>query len=538
MNISVNYRGPFLSSYSSGQTQTGTQSATPTPAIMQPQEIALHELAEFYNGMSLDDEVLVVAGRGTAALTYLSTVDLEPKFTHVVMLGGLGYWEKSAHRLAQPAHILELPHQTGADFVDPAAHDKILGILPHESNSAYVHSLDYQTSLRQLHEETLDSLARRNIKVHIANGLNMEQVSRDSLQYSFTTAQAGAMFPAHKIVIATGAAPARALPKELLLGSASTGYKADQILDYNDILSPSLGDKLKDQDVLIYGGGATAAWAAEVARLPGKSAGTMMWVARKGFDDAENAGPRVEAIIKDTRSAQIKGEIDTIQCLDSTPDYQNKKALVTVNKEQSDGSKTRESFLVDYVVNCIGQDANELGGLHHVLSGGLKADLQQLLDINQMTGNPEAMVGFASSDGTLEIIGPAAASFNLSKPDFKERAFPSDSLPRSAKVPITAGGAVSTVAVQTKYMPFSQNMSTREVLITGLNPHVMNATQLAVYFTARYPQAAPEQVNVAVQGFIQARMKTEFGLDKPGLNDFLNHHFGYVSKELERAAKR
>ena len=57
----------------------------------------------FLSGMKDGDKALFVVGGGTAALTYLSTVDLDSRFTHVVVVGDQGYWMEPGRAQARPA---------------------------------------------------------------------------------------------------------------------------------------------------------------------------------------------------------------------------------------------------------------------------------------------------------------------------------------------------------------------------------------------------------------------------------------------------
>lgn len=399
--------------------------------------------------------------------------------------------------------------------------------MPHQDNSAYVHSKSYQDRLVQLESAVLARLQNEGRKVHFEQDVTIESIVKNELSYGFKANLSKDYFFADKVVVATGAAPSRSIPKELMLNDIPSAHA--KILSYSDILTESIAEKIRGKDVFIYGGGATAAWAMEVSNKIGKSS---VWVARNGFDNAEQAGPRVEAIIDGTRASQAKGVIKSINIVSSAPDPQNEnKIQVTVEQKNRDGLSEEKSFCVDYVVNCIGQDAYEKGGLHDVLSSTVKDDIVPILDKNQVSGRPDTVLAFGTRDGGLEIIGAAAASYYDTARNLKPGRSVSEHLPRSGRVPITIGGVVSSVSALTNYMPLSQDSISGDISITGLNVNVMNKQQLAVYFTGRYQTAAASDVNAAVEDLLAKRSKTEFGLPDEELRKFEVSHFGHTSRQ-------
>lgn len=491
-------------------------------------ETKKQSLKNFYEKLLPSDKLTVIVGAGTAALTYLATKRVDAADTHILLLGGAGWGDQVAHRLAQPHHIFALPHLPSADFVDPSEHDRENGILPHHETSAYVHSLDYQKRLMGLEKMALDSLREQGKKIHIENGVSTQKIHREGSKFKIKLDISEDLFFADKMVVATGAAPGRKLPPELLperTGAIISGqaHIGDHILSYSDILTAEIAEKIRDKDVFIYGGGATAAWAMEVSEQIGKSA---KWVSRSGFDNAEEAGPRVEAIIEGSRDSQLKGNISSIEYLppsSNLPDQQ--KIRINVVEVNQDQSEKTVSFVVDYIVNCIGQDAYEEGGLHATLSPEIKNELSPIMDRNKMSGKAGVNVGFGTQGGELKIIGAAAASYYDIERDLKPGAAISEALPCSARVPITIGGVVSSVTALTGYMPITQNSPSGEIALSGLNTHVMNATQLAVYFTGLYPMARAEVINNAVEQYLQQRSVTEFGLTDLQTQDFMAKHF-------------
>lgn len=486
-------------------------------------------LKNFYEKLLPSDKLTVIVGAGTAALTYLATKRFDAADTHILLIGGSGYWgDQVAHRLGQPNHIFALPHSKSAEFVDPNEHNRENGILPHHETSAYVHSLEYQKRLMDLEKMALNSLRAQGKKIHIENGVSTQKIHREGSKFKIKLDISEDLFVADKMVVATGAAPGRKFPLELFPKSTDAmisgqAHIGDHILSYSDILTADIAEKIRDKDVFIYGGGATGAWAMEVSEQIGKSS---KWVSRIGFDDAEEAGSRVEAIIKGSRDSQLKGNISSIEYLppsSNSPDQ--KKIRVNVVEVNRDQSKKTVSFVVDYIVNCIGQDPYEEGGLHATLSPEIKNELSPIMDRHKMSGKSGVNLGFGTPGGELEIIGAAAASYYDIERNLKPGAAISEALPRSARVPTTIGGVVSSVAALTGYMPITQNSISGEIALSGLNMHVMNATQLAVYFSGLHPMARPEEINNAVEQYLLQRSVTEFGLTDLQTQNFMAKHF-------------
>jgi hypothetical protein len=510
----------------------------------------LSDLHRFYLDIPQHQKVLVVIGGGTAALTYLYTADIEPIYTHIVILGDRGYWGYAGHRLAQPHHIFALPHAPSDEYIDSAEHDATHGILPHDPRSAYVHSNDFQARLIELEKATCEALAKNGKKVFIARAALVTKIERqDGALFRFEINNASSPIFANKVIVATGAGPARKLSPDLHASLSASAAKVktsvdspdvnEMILDYTDVLRPVVA-KCKNKDVIIYGGGATAAWAMEVAALTAKP---IAWIAKNGFDKAIVAGPRVGAIIDGSRSVQMQGEIDALT-YETCPVSGKPKLLVSVvtpnityftgegeSKEVSSVSgTTTKHYRVDYLFNCIGQEPYERGGLPEILSPNIKSELTPYLDKNNVTGDERScMLGWSTQRGDLMIIGAAQGTYYDRDRSILKPPSVSQYLPRSGQDGITIGSVVFSVCALTNYMPFSQDANTGDVVLTSLNLHVMNATQLAAYFTAQYPKASAREVNEAVKAFILERIQTEFGLSKKRLAEFLHARFGHVT---------
>lgn len=482
-------------------------------------------LQEFYETIPLGEKVLAVVGGGTAALTYLYTAEIEAQYKHIIILGDRGYWGVATHRLAQPYHIFALPHSPTDEFVNPAKHDKEHGITPLDAGSAYVHSRDYQARVGELEEATLEALRKKGKSVFLARE-RVNTIQRLGTTTFILDTNSGISIAASKVIVATGAGPERRLEphlQESLSASLSSITASpdvnERILTYTDILT-SVVDKCRGKDVLIYGGGATAAWAMEVAATTAKP---LAWVGRSGFQLAISAGPRVNEIIMKSRDVQVAGTIESIAYV-SGGDSGAKKLLIKIT-----GPNGKKEYRVDYLFNCIGQEPYELGGLPEIISSDIQGELIPYIDKNRVTGTDAGcMLGWTSKQGDFVIIGAAQGTYYDKHKKIERPHSVSQFIPISGQVPITIGGVVSSVCALTNYMPFSQHPKTGYTLVTSLNPQVMNATQLAVFFTASYPGVSAIFINRAVTDFITTRSKTDFGLSPQEMDEFMRNHFGYL----------
>ncbi|OEH45496.1 Ferredoxin--NADP reductase [Legionella parisiensis] len=490
-----------------GKTEISTSSKTTVGSI------------EDFQMSAKTGKVLVVIGGGTAALTYLYTQDIEKEYSHVLILGDRGYWGTAAHRLAQPHHIFAMPHEPSYEFIDPAEHDQTKKVLPHQPMSAYVHSHDYQSRLIELEKATVESLRTKGKQVFIASKERVKNIERekDDGHLKIETLS-GHSLDVDKIIIATGAGPARTLEENLQKGLSTPDARA-RVLNYTDILTPGV-EKCKDKTVLVYGGGATAAWAMEVAALTAKP---VAWVGRSGFELAIEAGPRVNAIIVNSRSVQLTGVITSISYVAGDKD-QDGKLLIEVSEKENEPPKHK--FTVDYLFNCIGQEPYELGGLPEIISDGLKDEITPYFDKNCVTGEKGCKLGWSTAKNDLFIIGAAQGTYYNKSKTMPTSPTVSSFLPRSGQVPITIGGVVSSVCALTNYMPISQDPVTLKATVSSLNVNVMNATQLAVFFTVSYPSASPEKINQTVMDLVNERSNTDFGLSPERFEEFLYERFG------------
>ena len=483
------------------------------------------DLQKFYESIPPSGKVLVVVGGGTAALTYLYTAEIEEQYTHVLIVGDRGYWGMAAHRLAQPHHIFALPHAPSDEFVDPAKRDKERGITPLDSHSAYVHSHDYQDRVLELEEATISALQKKGKHVFVMRE-RVKTIERSTSSTFTLNTECNKPIIANKVVVATGAGPERRLEPHLqeCLRSSLGGIKTsaevnERILTYTDILMPNV-EKCSGKKVLIYGGGATAAWAMEVAA---KSAQPLAWVGRSGFQLAVSAGPRVNEIIMKSREVQVAGTIESITYVAGS-DSEEGKLLIKIT-----GPDGKKEYLVDYLFNCIGQEPYEPGGLPGIICPTIKSELMPHMDKNIVTGTEErCMLGWSSKCGDFIIIGAAQGTYYDDNNKLKRPKAVSEYIPFSGQVPITIGGVVSSVCALTNYKPFKQDPKTGYTVACSLNLQVMNATQLAVYFTASYPSAPANFVNKAVKDLIAERSKTDFGLSPEQMETFMRNHFGYI----------
>ncbi len=483
-------------------------------------------LIDFCKSARSTHKMLVVVGAGTAAWTYLRTCQLDPDISHIMVLGNRGYWSKVTHRLAQTEHLLALPDEQSAPYIDPELLNQAAGIAPTDTRSAYMDSTAYQATMDSFAETTVKLLTARGLDIYFDCKAEITHIDRDPrAPHAFSIKLNGVTqsIPADQIIIATGAGPERHLTQELYDGLYRSCSNPDErhmarsrVLGYTDALADTAHDRLTGKDILIYGGGATAAWVAEMAESTGTPCA---WVAKNGFGAALTAGPRVESILARTKGIQAHATITHIAFAAKA----GEEGKLMVSLAYATG-ETR-TVVTDYLVNSIGQDQHKYGldALSMILSPGLCHELNPVVDMNHNSGDTHEhdQVAWATPCKSLMVIGAAQSSFY--QPDStstRSSLSVSRILPKGGQVAVTLPGVVASVCALTNYMPISQRSKTGVCKLIGLNLNLLNATQLAVYFTVMFPDAPYSVVNNAVDSLIAERRRTHFGLSDEAIHLF------------------
>jgi hypothetical protein len=237
------------------------------------------------------------------------------------------------------------------------------------------------------------------------------RIQREGREILVTCAD-GSLVLAKRVFFAGGVGPERTL--------ASSGVKVANSISpkrqvYNEVTtalqsmerSPQLW---KDKVVTIYGGGATAAWVAEVAM--GYSIGNLLWVATNGFGTANPNGRNSETLFL-AKKSQVQG---TLKQLSYTGDdhVPPEHGGLELKLEVGGRMMTTES---DIVICATGSDPMAPTGVRSVLSGGLYEELQPR--IGRFNG-----VFATTPDAMLYVVSSALTGNEAIREQIEQRTFP------------------------------------------------------------------------------------------------------------------
>jgi hypothetical protein len=240
------------------------------------------------------------------------------------------------------------------------------------------------------------------------DALHVQREGREML----VTCDDGSLVRANRVFFATGVGPERTL--------AASGVKFDNSISpkrqvYNEVTTAIESmdrspQSWKDKIVTIYGGGATAAWVAEVAM--GYSIGNLLWVATDGFGMANPNGRNSETLSL-AKKSQVQGTIKRLSYIggDDVPPGQGGLRLVV---EVGERVMTAES---DIVVCATGSDPMAPTGVRSVLSGGLYEELQPR--IGRFNG-----VFATTPDAMLYVVSSALIGDKAIREQIERRTFP------------------------------------------------------------------------------------------------------------------
>jgi hypothetical protein len=241
-----------------------------------------------------------------------------------------------------------------------------------------------------------------------ADALHIQREGREML----VTCSDGSLVRATRVFFAAGVGPERTL--------AASGVNFDNSISpkrqvYNEVTTAiqSMGrspQSWKDKFVTVYGGGATAAWVAEV--VMGYSIGNLLWVSTGGFGTA-NPGGRNTEILSLTKKSQVQGTIHRLSYTgngDAPPEHGGLRLQLKVDERVM----TAES---DIVVCATGSDPMAPTGVRSVLSGGLYQELQPR--IGRFNG-----VFAATPDSMLYVVSSALVGDKAIREQIERRTFP------------------------------------------------------------------------------------------------------------------
>jgi len=222
----------------------------------------------------------------------------------------------------------------------------------------------------------------------------------------------GTVVDAEQVVFCGGAGPERQLQDSgVVLLNHPTSRRAAQKEVTTALQTLEIPGYYKDKRVLLFGGGATAAWMAEIAIQGGCS--DLRWGSFNGFSNADPTGVNGE-IMRLTKSSRYETKLKSLEYLgdlDQVPD--DGEGLEIIEFLTSSSKMNTERF--DVVVCATGQNPYASTGVYNIFS---KTMLNRLTPVVMNNG------GVVAYTPGLIIGGPSVASMEEFGRAIKNNTFP------------------------------------------------------------------------------------------------------------------
>jgi hypothetical protein len=471
----------------------------------------------------------VIIGQGTATEVYRYTA--ASKDWETIVIGPRGLWSvlPGEHKMGQPAHLLSLPGQNVPAY-QSASGKTAKGM----ANFLDVHS--YQQGLLELAKAN----DKRSGLVTLTQGkkgqtINLAACKVESVEREFnrttllvTTANPRLTLRVDQVVIGTGIGPQRtpegADIKIVGKPDPSVGFK--QILEAAEYFAaaPPYG-----KEVMIFGGGATAAWVAAEAM---ERATRLKWIARKSsrgnsdpFAGGTLPGDRNFQVISLTTPLRAIANVTEIKYLPAA--YAGKRRLrgpklrVTVQAE----GKPPQVCVVDQFVYSLGGDQFAEGSIRRMVAPDLIRALEPVRDKSQALSDGKGTLALATPGRELLVIG--AAVYNFETYAMPRQPAPMSTLPRNAQVLDGIAMVVASVSALNNYIPIKQDAKAN-VVECSINFNTADKNQLSCYVAAFYPELAADKANAIVDEVVLQRSDKapgrEFGVTEAEFNEIVHRH--------------
>jgi len=377
-------------------------------------------------GAVLFDQIVI--GCGSSALNFLQSAreGTNPQFksnkTLVIGKASSDLWAKTDrnHPMGQPPQLLQ--RRLGNDKY-PALTEKprpmgLAECIDGTRKGPYVTAGAYTDHLAKVRKNLADG-GVNFVNATVKPGGVM--LSGDRFK---VTDDSGNVYFGKTVIVASGIGPAKTLDKsgvklsKELYKLPRTKYAeiVDAVTYYNAVQPENL-------EVLVYGGSATASWAASHARK--MDATKLMWLCRKGIDQISTEGNPVgrnSAVIKwAVENNYIKaGEILRIEpIVGAKPGKPRLKVFIKfykmvrgkdLNHTQVKNSEWEGSCEVHQVVYAVGSDPMGSGGPGNILAANLREQLQPVYAKNYqfLTDNDnDILLAYSNPAQNLWVVGAA-----------------------------------------------------------------------------------------------------------------------------------
>lgn len=354
------------------------------------------------------DQVVVGSGSSAIQFLYAAFRGSQTKFrsSSTLVIGKSDRWRKKAdfsgkhasHAMGQTAAMLRLGDE--APRKEPA-------------NPRFIESRDFSKQSDDLVEKIK---SERGTGVEFEDG-EVEWIDGKAPDYTIKLKGVEKSIKAKQVIVACGLGAPTMLP---VLGEKVKNKERlqDGRLLYEEIVDAEryvLRAGIQGLKVLIYGGSATASWAAAHAYLYKPSA--LIWMCRQGATQIKSDGNPIdrntEVITKALEDNIIRqGEIKEVEVIDP-PLSSTARLKVTFDKldKQVYGGN---DFVFDQIVYATGSSITTPGGPGGILRDQIKNELEPRWDNNYRYGSDphdRAVTAYATKDGGLWIIGAAVHHF-------------------------------------------------------------------------------------------------------------------------------
>jgi hypothetical protein len=466
----------------------------------------------------------MIIGQGTAAESFRATAD--PQGWHTVVLGPRGLWAvlPQEHRMGQPPHLLQLPTQAVPGF-QTADGQTLAGL------NRFLSVANYQQGLQALAQANDVRLQAQPVMVG-GRQMNMErcrvthigQVGQGpAARVSVTTTQPDLTWFPDQVVICTGIG-VQQTPQSAGIQVMGQPPVQNMMLDGIDYLAaPALP---QGAEVVMYGGGATSAWVADMALS--RHPRSLTWIARpggSGFNGCVLPGHRNFRVMDATQNNRIRA---TVQQISFLPEMQRggqllRRAKVRVQIQQDGRQRV---LLADQFIYSIGGDLTGPQSLRQMIDPQLLAHIAPITDHGRVVSDGTGVVALGTPSRSLLIVG--AATYNFTSPQFQNKQpAPMAELPLNAQVPDGIAVAVSSVSALNNRIGMRQR-NNGQVVQNTININTGNRNEIAALVATRYPDPAAPIANVVVEAIIgwRSAANRQFGIDPADLDHMVGELLG------------
>jgi hypothetical protein len=371
----------------------------------------------------------IVIGCGSSALNFLQSAregtNEKLKGDNILVIGksNSDLWARTErdHPMGQPPQLLQ--RRLGNDKY-PALKEKIRptglseqsnhGIIPGEYVTAGAYT-DHLSKVRQNLAEAGTKFLNATVR---SGGVTL---NGDGFK---VVDESGNCYYSKTVIVASGIGPAKTLNTAGVTLKGISQLKPVRYPEIVDAVTYYNAVQPKRQKVLVYGGSATASWAAAHARK--MEAAELLWLCRKGIDQISTEGNPVGRNSETIRWAVTGGLIEAgeIVRIEAIPEakagdprlrvflklYEMKRSPGTLTHNQVKDHDREVSCDFHQVVYAVGSNPLGPGGPGDILATNIREALQPVYakDYQFLTEDDKGiLLAYTNANGTLWVVGAA-----------------------------------------------------------------------------------------------------------------------------------